>query len=241
MNTKQYNVLIVEDKFIEAKFIENIITKLGYNLVNNVKNATDALKTVEKNKIDFAFIDINLKGKINGILCADLLNKYNKIAIIYMTEYTDSFIIKEASKTNIYGYLIKPFDFYNIEATLSVAIKRFTDLELIDREKQLNFINLGDNCGYDIKNKTLLVNNNPINLTKTISKTLHILCLNINQNTSYQQLLDYVWQNKHIATSTIRDTILRLRKKVPFLNIQNFIGIGYCLKDYKNKHKIRKI
>ncbi len=230
---RQYNILIVDDEFINAKFIAQSIRKLGHLIVGNVKNANDALKIAKRNEIDFVFMDINLNDKIDGILCADLLNQKQKIAVIYMSAFSDSQTIKNASKTNIYGYLIKPFSINEIEATLSVAIQRVFGSKDNENKIQSNIKSLGDNYIYNFSTKTFLIDNVPIHLTNKETEVLNLLCLNINQNISYELLENSVWDEKEITSSTIRDTVLRLRKKAPLLNLDNIVGIGYCLKkDY---------
>ena len=224
---KKYHILIVEDEFINSQFVEQVLLQLGHNIVANIKNADSAIKITEDNHIDFIFMDINLEGEIDGILCAKIINHKKNIAIIYMTAFGDSQTIKESIDTNIYGYLVKPFDAQDIEATLAIAIKQIRKKET----QNLRYINLGNGYRYDIETKTFYIDNIPINLTPKESQTLYILCNNINQNISYKILGDNVWIGKEISISTIRDTVLRLRKKAPLLNLDNIIGIGYCLKN----------
>ena len=232
MNKEQRNILIVEDEFINAEFVEQVVIQLGHKVIGNVKNANDAITIVSNNWIDFVFMDINLEGNIDGILCAKLLNKQKDIAIIYMTALTDKDIVSDTMDTNIYGYLAKPFDAYDIETTLAIAIKRNIDPSLNNTTiDEAEMIKLGNNYSYTIATKTLLINNIPTHLTVNETNILHILCLNINQNISYEALQKYVWNNKSISVSTIRDTVLRLRKKTPYLALDNIAGIGYCLKN----------
>ena len=230
MYKSKYNILIVEDEFLNAEFVEQVLKNEGHSVVGNVDNANQALEIVKNRQVDFIFMDINLNGKIDGIMCAELLNKHQEIAIIYMTAYCDNSTLENASDTNVYGYLIKPFTMQDIKSTLMVAIKRAFGLKNINRiEKELTDINLGHNYSYNKATKTLTKSNIPIGLTHKEYEVLHFLCININQNISYNFLKNYVWANKEITNSTIRDTVLRLRRKVPTLDIHNIVGMGYCL------------
>jgi len=175
-------------------------------------------------------MDINLESEIDGIACAKLLNIEQNIAIIYMTGISDTRTIKSASQTNIYGYLIKPFSAKDIESALSVAITRFCASKQLTENKSKS-IQLGRGYTYTLISKTLTKENYPISLTQRESSILHFLALHINQNISYSSLQRYVWKDKKISLSTIRDTILRLRNKAPLLPIDNLAGVGYCLKN----------
>ncbi len=232
MLIKSYNILIVEDEFINAQFMEQVLVELGHNVVSNVKNAESAIRITKNNHIDFIFMDINLEGSIDGISCAKILNRDKYIPIIYITAFKDSDILEEAMDTNIYGYLVKPFDKKDIKITLAVAIKQIAKRKNNqNNQNKSKSINLGNSYIYDKETKTLCVKDIPINLTMKESEILYILCSCINKNVSYDILENHVWRDKNISISTIRDTVLRLRKKAPQLDINNIIGVGYCLKN----------
>jgi DNA-binding response OmpR family regulator len=192
--------------------------------VGSVTNVKDALRISKDNPIDFIFMDINLKGKSNGITCAEQIDK--SIAIIYITAQADTQSIEKASNTNIYGYMIKPFKAQDIKATLTVAIAKFHMCKL----KKFTTIELGHKYNYHLKSKTLMENDVPVLLTKKEQAILDFFVLHLNEKISFNALKESVWENKDISFSNIRDTVLRLRKKAPLLQIENIIGIGYCLK-----------
>jgi DNA-binding response OmpR family regulator len=93
-----------------------------------------------------------------------------------------------------------------------------------------NIIKISSEFIYNIDNHTLLYNDTNIHLTRKEILLLDLLCKNINQTVSYETLVDYIWQNKDIASSTIRDTVSRLKKKVPTLDIDNISNYGYSLR-----------
>ena len=222
---KNYKILIVEDEFINREFIKKVLTNFGHTIVASVTNAKDALRISKDNPIDFIFMDINLKGNTNGITCAEQVDK--SIAIIYMTAQSDTASIEKAGKTNIYGYMIKPFTAQDIKATLTVAISKF----LMCKLKKITTIELGYKYNYYLESKTLKKNNVPVSLTKKEHAVLDFFVLHLNKKISFKALKESVWENKNITSSNIRDTVLRLRKKAPLLQIENIIGVGYCLKN----------
>lgn len=234
MIEKEYYILIVEDEFISLEYLKDILLNIGFEKIFYAKNAEDAIDITVKNKIDLIFMDININGSIDGITCAKIINKKAEIPIIYTTAYADSFTIKDANSTNIYGYIVKPFNIQELEATLNVAMKFLKK----EKEKDINKNNfeneilLAENYKYFKKTKTLKYNGNVVNLTKKELEILNLLSLHINQNISYDSLIDLVWEGKIVTASTIRDTISRLKKKVPELNIQNISNYGYVLNVY---------
>ncbi|MEA1955442.1 MAG: response regulator [Campylobacterota bacterium] len=228
---KNYNILIVEDEFITAKFIKDVLITLNHETITIVSTANEAIEIVKEGEIDLVFMDININGAIDGIQCATIINQTRPIPIIYITAYGDSETIKEAGETNLYGYLIKPFDENDLEATLNVALTIISHVNKASSHQIASTtIELANNYLYNFKTRTLTIDNAVVEFTKKEMLIFHLFCLNLNQNISYDSLLEYVWDSKTVTHSTIRDTISRVRKKTPLLNIENIVGLGYCLK-----------
>lgn len=227
-NKLSFNILIVEDEEIGAFYLKEVIYNLGFENIHCESNYEDARKTVLEKKIDLAFMDINIKGSVDGIFAAHKLNELYEIPIIFTTAYSDTNIIADASDANIYGYMIKPFDEKDIEASLKVALKRINNSNKNNLKD--NILYLQNNYSYDLEKKLLYLKNKEVKLTKKETLIIHTLCSNINQVVSLQNLKNSVWKDKEIASSTIRDSILRLRKKTALLNITTLSGLGYTLK-----------
>jgi len=227
---QSYNILIVEDDFVNAQFMIKAINKLGHKVVGRVKRADDALQVVDQKEVHIIFMDINIEGSIDGIACAQMINEKHRIPIIYTTAFADSQTIAEATQTNLFGYLIKPFDYPDVEASLNLTIKQnYTQNSKIS-EKPKEYITLSKSYHYYPKSKTLFKQDESITLTAKERDIFHHLATNLNQNTTNEFLASYVWNNESIASSTIRNTIKRLRTKVPELSIETISGVGYMLK-----------
>lgn len=227
---EEYNILIVEDEYINAKFIEQTLISQKHKVAGIVANALDAKDIIKNQSIDLIFMDINLEGSIDGLqLAKDIYETYN-IPIIYTTAYGDSATIEEAKDTNIYGYLIKPFDERDIEAVLNVAIKLIEKSKVNKNQILSDEIDLAEGCVYSLKNRCLCIDGAALSLTQKESQVLHFFCKNINCIIDYDTLKENIWMDKSVANSTIRDIILRIRKKVPHLKIENIARYGYILK-----------
>ena len=59
---------------------------------------------------------------------------------------------------------------------------------------------------------------------------LDTFCKNLNQNISYDYLKEWIWNEKNISDSAIRDVIFRLKKKVPDMDLNNVPNFGYVLR-----------
>ena len=235
MKIKDYTILIVEDEFIATEYLSQILHSFDIDIIFKASSSDEALDIVKNNHIDLVFMDINIQGAIDGIRCASLLNNEYFLPIIFTTAYADTNTINEANEENIFGYLVKPFQASNVEATLNVAISNLKRLEKLTNlnspTKDLNeSLDLANGYIYSLETKTLSLKNTPINLTKKELEVFDILCRNINNNISYAYIKELVWSDKDITDSTIRDVISRIKKKIPHIDIENISNYGYILK-----------
>ena len=227
--TKIYNILIVEDDFINAQFLQKAVVKLGHRVVGCIKSGQEAIDAVKNQEVHIAFMDINLEGAIDGIRCAKQINQKQNIPIIYTTAFGDSQTISEATDTNLYGYLIKPFDFADVEAALKLTIKQNYAQDTKPTPTSDDGEKLGNGYRYYPQTKTLIKNNRVIDLTNRESLLFEHFYQNCNQNLTNEYLAFYVWSDESVAASTIRNAILRLRKKIPDIEIVTLQGVGYRL------------
>lgn len=229
MPNKTYNILVVEDEWINANFICQILETLSHNVVDTVSCAKEALQSVKNQEIDFILMDINIDGAIDGITLAHAINLEKKIPIIYMSAFGNSSTIEEASHTNMYGFLIKPFGEQEVEAVLNSAIARVLSEKEADTPKEKSLLELGSDYLYDLEKNSLLLNDKTILLSKNESKLLYLFCLNLGEALSHERIKLEIWGEKEISESTIRDTIVRLRKKIDPLKLENIPKVGYIL------------
>ncbi len=115
-----YTILVAEDEHIVALDIQNTLIDLGYKVNSVVDNGEEVLKRIEIEKPDLVLLDISLKGKISGLVCADHLSKNYNIPYIFLSGYSDIEINEKIKGLNFSGYIRKPFDKF----ILSKAIKK---------------------------------------------------------------------------------------------------------------------
>ena len=232
MNLERLSVLIVEDEIFAAKYLAGILGSLGCEQIFQAASAKNALDIAASETIDLVFMDINLAGPVDGIECGRTLSSRYGVPIIFTTAYGDTQTIEEAGEnTNLYGYLIKPFEADDVEATLRVAFNmlRLKQTQAADRSDHKEVIHLGHEQTYNLDTHIFLIDGQCIPLTKKEDHLLEYFCKNLNRHISYDMLKEHVWQNDDIADSTIRDTVARLKKKAPQLNLKNILNYGYIL------------
>lgn len=118
-----YKILIVEDDPQIAESLSDIIEILNHEVVGIADNFDDAIDQLEKNEIDIALLDIQLKGVKSGIDVAEKIRNSFNVPFIFTTAFADKETIKTASEHSPYGYIVKPYGMKDINAAIEVAIE----------------------------------------------------------------------------------------------------------------------
>ncbi|ADG91775.1 two component transcriptional regulator, winged helix family [Arcobacter nitrofigilis DSM 7299] len=220
------NIIILEDEAIMMMFLKDSLEKRGHTVKATFNSYLGFFEFIEKENIDLVFMDILLKGALDGTQIAKRLREINKtIKIVFITSYKDSQILQMAKLSKPNGYLIKPVSKEDLEAILMVCE---TNTEI---EENNDYITIAT-YKYHIINKTVEENNELIKLTKNELKCFELLLQNKNTYISPEILINHLWNvEASIKFNSLRELVYRIRKKLPNLHIDNSINIGYILKD----------
>lgn len=88
--------IIVEDELFVALHLETILQDLRFEVCDIVATGAQAVRAVAEHQPELIFMDINLRGEIDGIDAARLIRLKLNIPIIFVTAYGD-----EATLTQI--------------------------------------------------------------------------------------------------------------------------------------------
>ena len=133
-------ILIIEDEFIIANDLRNILKNLGYDVVAMVDNYQDALEVLKKQSVDLALIDIILKGDKSGIDLAHEIKSTSAIPFIFVTSHTDESTLSKAKSTDPYGYIVKPFEEREILASIEIALYKKENENISKQEFEKNLL-----------------------------------------------------------------------------------------------------
>jgi len=114
-------ILIVEDEFVEANNLQQILEREGYIVTGIGRSVAAALKLIERKPPDLVMLDIHLQGNLTGIDLANQLRDM-KIGFVYLSANSNKSILEAAKQTLPYGFLVKPFRAKDVLVTLDVAL-----------------------------------------------------------------------------------------------------------------------
>ncbi len=122
-------ILVVEDEMIIAAKIAMQLNSLGYEVTGILPRGEDAIIQVGENKPDIVLLDINLKGKLDGIETAKHIQQLADIPIIYLTANSDEATFNRAKPTRPYAFISKPFKQLDLQRAIELTISRMAENE----------------------------------------------------------------------------------------------------------------
>ncbi|GAA3916801.1 response regulator [Chitinophaga oryziterrae] len=113
-------VLIVEDEFIVASNLQQVLQRSGYEVSGIAASAEEAEESLKRNRPDIVLLDIRLQGERSGIDIARKL-KSEHIAFVYLSANSNQKVLEEAKMTYPDGFLVKPYRKKDLLIMLDIA------------------------------------------------------------------------------------------------------------------------
>lgn len=124
---KPVQILVVEDEMIIAANISLQLTDLGYDVIKIIPRAEEVLPYIRLQLPDVILLDINLKGNLDGIEVAHLIQKEYKLPIIFLTANSDASHFNRAKAVNPYAFISKPFKKSDLQHAIELTIVRLKE------------------------------------------------------------------------------------------------------------------
>lgn len=122
MTENSIKILIVEDEMIIAAKTSMYLNELGYEVMAILPGAEEALSQVQNHVPDIALLDIQLKGKIDGIQLAEIFHREYQIPVVFLTANSDDATFDRAKATKPYAFLTKPFRKLDLKRSLELTM-----------------------------------------------------------------------------------------------------------------------
>ncbi len=115
-------ILIVEDVSWIAMQLEDIVQKLGHEVVGSAASHAQAVASAETSRPDLALMDINLGCGRDGIETALELRCRFNVPCVFVSAYASHAEIKERARVaQPLGFVLKPYTHREIAAALKQA------------------------------------------------------------------------------------------------------------------------
>ena len=210
---------IVEDEKDLNELVRSYLEKEGY-VVNSFLTFDEAYSHIDE-YCDLWILDIMLYDKSGFDLIEIIKNKNANIPVVFMSARDKEFDRIIGLEKGSDDYITKPFSPKELVLRVNNIIRR---VYKEDDKIEVNGYQIDEN------QRSVTKGSEQIELT---TKEFDLLMLFVkNRGTAFlrEQILEKVWdENYYGSDRVVDDTLRRLRKKMPDMNIQTIYGFGYRL------------
>ncbi|MFN6540025.1 MAG: diguanylate cyclase domain-containing protein [Nostoc sp. EkiNYC01] len=134
--TKSVEILVVEDEYILAINLQEILESLGYIVIDIADSGEAAIEKATKLRPKLILMDICLQSEMDGIQAAEQIWNHLQIPVIYVTGHSDKSTVERATLTLPFGYIVKPIRDQELYVAIQTAINRYEREQFLSNELQ---------------------------------------------------------------------------------------------------------
>lgn len=120
-------ILVADDESLIRLGLRAMLEEIGHR-VTLAADGREALRLARQRTFDLAIFDIKMPYT-DGIEAARALSRNAPLPIIFLTAYSETDLVEQATDLPVHGYLVKPVQAGQLAAAISIARKRFADAQ----------------------------------------------------------------------------------------------------------------
>lgn len=217
---KNKTVLFAEDdKTIREQTVE--ILGMIFKKVFWAEEGQKAFELYEDESPDIIISDIKMPN-MDGLQLVEKIRAVDyKVPIVLLTSFTEQKMLLDAANLSVDGYVIKPIELNTLITTVSKAMKRV--------EKNVGIFTLNKDLYYNNATQELYQHGSIVSLGVKELELIKLLITNRARTVTKEEISETLWPLESIADSSIKNLVLRIRKKLDTDIIVSVRGIGYRL------------
>ena len=214
-------ICVVEDEKAINDLVAQYLKKEGYE-VRSYYTYEEASEHVSDDDVHLWILDIMLDDKSGFDLIEEIRLQGRDIPVIFMSARDKEFDRISGLEKGSDDYITKPFSPKELVLRVNNVIKRVY--------KNDNNRILIDGYELDEEQRKVFAGSDEIDLTTKEFDLLMMFIKNKGIAFSRDKILENVWEENYYGSDrVVDDTLRRLRKKLPNLNIHTIYGYGYRL------------
>ena len=214
-------ICVVEDEKDLNNLVAQYLRKEGYE-VRSYYTYEEASAHVQDDDVHLWILDIMLDDKSGFDLIEEIRLQGPEIPVIFMSARDNEFDRIIGLEKGSDDYITKPFSPKEMVLRVNNIIKRAYK----DDNNRISI----DGYELDEEQRKIYYDNNEIELTTKEFDLLMMFIKNKGIAFSRDKILENVWDENYFGSDrVVDDTLRRLRKKLPNLNIHTIYGYGYRL------------
>ena len=126
-------VVIAEDEALIRLDLKEMLEEEGYAVVAEVGDGQQAVDLARELSPDLVILDIQMPV-LDGLSAAEQIASARIAPVIVLTAFSQRELVERARDAGAMAYLVKPFSKSDLVPAIEMAVSRFSEIGLLERE-----------------------------------------------------------------------------------------------------------
>lgn len=126
-------VLVAEDEALIRLDLSEILAEEGYEVVGQAADGEAAVELAERLRPDLVVMDVKMP-RLDGISAAERIAAARIAPVVMLTAFSQRELVERAREAGAMAYVVKPFGRADLVPAVEMAISRFEELTMLERE-----------------------------------------------------------------------------------------------------------
>ena len=131
--TTSFRIVVADDEPEMREFFEKVLPRFGHQVVAVAENGRQLVEHCRQLKPDLVITDIKMPG-LDGIEASSQVCRERAVPVILVSAYHDPELIARAEADHVVAYLVKPIGLADLQPAISIAVRRFAELQALQQE-----------------------------------------------------------------------------------------------------------
>ena len=126
-------VVIAEDEALIRMDLAEMLAEEGYDVVGQVGDGERAIELAEELRPDLVILDVKMP-RLDGIAAAERIAAARIAPVVILTAFSQRDLVERARDAGAMAYLVKPFTKNDLVPAIEMAVSRFSEIAVLEKE-----------------------------------------------------------------------------------------------------------
>jgi AmiR/NasT family two-component response regulator len=126
-------IAVADDESDMRDFFEKVLPRFGHQVVAVAENGAELVEHCRRVQPDLVITDIKMP-ELDGIEASCQICRDRPVPVILVSAYHDPALIARAEADHVQAYLVKPIGLADLQPAISIAVRRFAELQALQVE-----------------------------------------------------------------------------------------------------------
>lgn len=132
-STAVRRVVIAEDEALIRMDLAEMLGEEGYHVVGQAGDGRRAVELAQELRPDLVILDVKMPV-LDGIAAAERIAGERIAPVVILTAFSQRDLVERARDAGAMAYLVKPFQRTDLVPAIEMAVSRFAELTVLERE-----------------------------------------------------------------------------------------------------------